>query len=412
MLNPAKKEFLELKDKYLDGTASADEIAILEGYYELFSPAPAVLDRLAGFGLDELEQKLKRRIDERIKAAETSTPARAARLWYRIAAAAAVLFCLTAALYFYVNRGAQYSAMQITAKNDLAPGKNTARLTLANGETLQLSAAKSGVVFDAAQIKYNDSTAVISSEARDLLNSTNKRSLPYDRDAAQLLTVSIPRGGTYQITLQDGTKVWLNADSKLEFLSDYKNKSQRIVKLAGEAYFEVASVFSTTRNGPGSERVPFIVESNGQQVEVLGTHFNVSAYNGEAIKTTLLEGSVSVSHNLSSRGNEGSVTLKPNQQSLVTTNQPITVTTVDPSQAIAWKAGLFMFEDESLEQIMLKIARWYNVSVRFSNTELKHKVFNGSFSRFSNISKALQKIELTKAARFDLTDKLITVYPY
>lgn len=399
MLNPAKREFLELKDKYLDGTASAEEIAILEGYYELFSPAPAVLDRLAGFGLDELEQKLKRKIDERIKVGETNSPAEAARLWYRIAAAAAVLFCLTAALYFYVNRGAQYSAMQITAKNDLAPGKNTAMLTLANGETIQLSDAKSGVAFNAFQIKYNDSTAVIS------------RSLPYGRDDAHLLTLSIPRGGTYQITLQDGTKVWLNADSKLEFFSDYKNKSQRMVRLAGEAYFEVVRVFSPARNGRGSERVPFIVESKGQQVEVLGTHFNVSAYKGEAIKTTLLEGSVMVS-SLRGGTTKQSQVLKPNQQSLVTAQNTIAVTQVDPSQAIAWKTGLFMFEDESLEQIMLKIARWYNVSVRFSNDGLKHKVFNGSFSRFSNISKALQKIELTKAARFDLTDNLITVYPY
>jgi ferric-dicitrate binding protein FerR (iron transport regulator) len=237
------------------------------------------------------------------------------------------------------------------------------------------------------------------------------------------LEVITPKGGTYSIILQDGTKVWLNADSKLEFLSNYRNKLQRIVKLTGEAYFEVAKILSPTgRDGRRPERVPFLVESNGQRVEVLGTHFNISAYKGETIKTTLLEGSVRVASlaplGRGAAGGEGSVTLRPNQQSTVHLSPlgrdgearegNITVKQVDATEAITWKNGKFSFEREEMLSIMRKVARWYNVDVVFQEP-LQQVKLTGSISRFENVSKLLDMLENTKEVHFKVEGRTVYV---
>ncbi|MNY32792.1 hypothetical protein D3C86_1670310 [compost metagenome] len=172
---------------------------------------------------------------------------------------------------------------------------------------------------------------------------------------------------------------------------------------------------------------PFIVESEGQQITVLGTHFNISAYKGEGIRTTLLEGSVKVSsfrgkrsdekslghansRDLSYRRDDGQgVVLKPNQQSLITGNNQINVSPANIEETMAWKNGYFRFNDEKLATIMAKISRWYNVDVQFEGG-LPTVGFNGTISRYKNITQVLKMLEATHEIRFKLEGKKIMVY--
>nr|WP_121269791.1 FecR family protein [Pedobacter schmidteae] len=393
-------------------------------------------------------------------------------LWLRyIGVAASIIIILGAGLWFYrpaVILNLLQNPIALTMKNDIAPGHNGATLTLANGRVIDLSDKQTGVIIENDKLIYNDNTHVIPSEARDLLNSTDKRSLPYGRDddkggndqKSEAFIASTAKGQIYQITLPEGTKVWLNADSKLEFPSNFGNSVQRIVKLKGEAYFEVAKVMIKDKGAKShNKRMPFIVESAGQSLEVLGTHFNVSAYKGEGIRTTLLEGSVRVAY--TSRhpepglgsgmgksvrqlrdpglrrddgqgGDSGvgphsatghavldgslntkypvlSTILKPGQQSLVTANSKIKVREVDAAEAVGWKNGMFMFSDESLESVMAKISRWYNVDVVYQDGARTAEIFAGSINRFEQLSKVLEMLQKVGDVKFKVEGRRVTV---
>ncbi|MBB5441276.1 ferric-dicitrate binding protein FerR (iron transport regulator) [Pedobacter sp. AK017] len=347
-------------------------------------------------------------------------------LWPRIVGIAAAVTAIVFGVWFFNSGRGVLKQVQdkVAYKNDIAPGKNTATLTLANGKAINLNEAKTGVVVG-EYLRYNDNTVVIADPslrsgqvAREhLLNSTDKRPLPYGRNngqggndgKTQILTVSTPRGGTYQITLPDGTKVWLNAASSLKFPSTFNGLISREVELSGEAYLEVAK----------DAKRKFIVASKGQEVEVLGTHFNISAYNDEAvIKTTLLEGSVRVSlsrgkridtETSSAQAGGFDVTLRPNQQAVLTANSgPFKVLAIDPTEAIAWKSGDFVFKDEKIESIMRKLARWYNVDVVYQGN-LPKSGFIGEISRFKNISAVLTLLEQTKGVHFKIEGRTVTV---
>jgi ferric-dicitrate binding protein FerR (iron transport regulator) len=215
-----------------------------------------------------------------------------------------------------------------------------------------------------------------------------------------MLTASTARGQTYQFTLPDGTKVWLNADSKISFPSQFSGEERKIL-LDGEGYFEVAH----------NKKQPFRVESKGQTVEVLGTHFNINAYKNEIVTTTtLLEGSVRVAAFNSATGREN-IMLKPNQQSILNSNGA-QVLNVDVSTVVGWKNGLFTYKNTQLSIVMRQIERWYNVSVHYNdnNESLKERLLSGSVSRYDNVSGILRAIELTGAVKFKVKDKTITVY--
>ncbi|WEK18584.1 MAG: FecR family protein [Candidatus Pedobacter colombiensis] len=414
MANSTKKEFLELTNKYLDNTASKEEIEVVEAYYDLFSVEPAVLERIAELGLDPLEKRLKDRINIKIKELEErkELPKPVIHsLWYYIARVAVILVFSSVGLYFYSNRTPQPSAMHITAENDIAPGKDKAILTLANGQKIALVDTIDG------QVANEQGVVITRKESGQLIYkaSTSQKT----NSKLSFNTLSTPRGGQFQIQLPDGTKVWLNAASVIKFPTSFSGLAERRVELNGEAYFEVAKVNVKGQGDKAEHRLPFIVNTERQLVEVLGTHFNVNAYSdGKSVKTTLLEGAVRIiipdlTHNstVAVVAKSGQFILKPNEQ-FVLTDKGIHIDRVDAEQAIAWKDGLFTFEAENLESIMQKIAKWYDVDIHFENEELKQKIFSGSFSRFTNVSKVLQKIELTHCARFTIEGRKITVYKY
>nr|WP_068889227.1 FecR family protein [Pedobacter panaciterrae] len=429
-----EKDAKTLLDKYRKGLCTPAEKAVVERwYYQLKDEVQLNENRI-----DEIGYAIWNQLP-----LESKVQPRVYKLWPRIAAAAAVLLVAGLGVFFYASYYAPRHPESgrhlddrrdlLNYANDIAPGKNTATITLADGSTIQLSDAKTGVIIDAASLKYNDGSAVGTGDARHLdhrrdpLNSTGKGSLPGGRDDVKvgMTSVATPRGGTYQITLPDGTKVWLNAASALKFPSTFQGLGNRKVELSGEAYFEVAK----------DKAHPFIVQTDKQLVEVLGTHFNINSYAYEQeTKTTLVEGSVKITSYQSapsSRGTEGSLgransrdlsysrddekvrdkgqsaILKPGEQSVVTT-QFLKIIPVDVEVATAWKNGNFLFRNEKLESILNRLAYWYDVEIVYEGKK-PTMVMSGIIERKRKLSSVLEMIALTGGAKFRIEGRKVYV---
>lgn len=308
-------------------------------------------------------------------------------LWTRIAAAAAVLTIVVGVgLYlFQVSQNRLKDAqLKMAAAYQIKPGGSAASLILGNGKTVALSTDKSGIALNAAGLTYDDGTIVQSNNTMDLKDD---------------FTVITPRGGSYQIALPDGTRVWLNAASSLTYKNPSKHKAKtRTVELSGEGYFEVAK----------NKAFPFVVLSGGQRVEVLGTHFNISSYPEEpVVKTTLLEGSVSVAP---AGYSTGSHILKPGEQSLFK-DHSIQVKQTDTEEVIAWKNGFFRFNEESLISVMNKISRWYNVDLVYEGgvKKYQHIALGGFVSRHKDLGTVLKVIEQTDQVHFEVKEKKVRI---
>jgi len=296
-----------------------------------------------------------------------------------------------AAVVFIVFSFTAYLSLQKKKEHvfvsDVAPGKNKAILTLADGKKISLSDAMNGDV--AKEAGFSITKTANGQLVYNMAGSENVND-------ASLNTISTPNGGEWQIQLPDGSTVWLNAASSIQYSLNIGTAKQRLVKLDGEAYFEVVK----------NAAHPFIVETDKQSVEVLGTHFNINSYKDERVtKTTLLEGSVRVSHNTT---NESEV-LKPGEQSLVSVSG-MDVKEVNVDEAIAWKNGYFMFNNERQESILRKVARWYNVEIEYADADAKNVMYYGTVSRFEKISKVLTKLEQTGEVRFDIKGNKVIVY--
>lgn len=309
--------------------------------------------------------------------------------WYRyIAAAAAILAVVTTGLYFYQKSNNHPGISRNTA--EIRPGTNKAILTLADGSTINLDNATNGEIAHEGgvsiikatngQLIYDVSGNVTKQNTTDLYN-----------------TITTPRGGQYQINLPDGTIVWLNAESSLKYPTAFDN-NKRKVYLSGEAYFEVAKVNSSTGNN--KKRVSFTVATDKQEIEVLGTHFNVDSYPDELAKTTLLEGSVNVKTMLQN------LMLKPGQQSILK-NNTLTSSDVDAAESVAWKNGYFNF-NESLESIMNKVSRWYDVDVVYE-VKPASDPFIAKISRKKSLPALLKIIEQTGGIHFKIEGRRVTV---
>ena len=310
------------------------------------------------------------------------------KLWM---VAASVFIVFVAGLsYFYLSKNQIKEvrgnvAKNIVLKNDRLPGGNKAVLTLANGSSIVLDSAQNGTLAQQGNVKVvklNDGKLVYQND-----QNTNEFATQYN-------TITTPRGGQYQLVLVDGSKVWLNAASSIRFPTSFAGK-ERDVQITGEAYFEV------THNA----EMPFHVKVNSMNVLVLGTHFNVNAYNDEkAIKTTLLEGSVKVS-----KGNK-SVFITPGEQAQITdkTDEIEIKHNVDLEEIIAWKNGKFLFQDADIHSIMRQLERWYDITVSYRGNTTNEK-FMGIISRNVNISQILNMLEKTGAIKFEIEGKNVIV---
>lgn len=301
------------------------------------------------------------------------------KLWIPLIAAATVLLALSIS-FLISNRPGEHTKKEVHAKitKDILPGTNKAILTLAGGRTITLKSEKNGIVVNGNKFMYNDGTTAGASD---------------QAVSSQNATLATPAGGQYQITLSDGTKVWLNAESKLRYPVEF-NGGSRTVELDGEGYFEVA----------GDSRHPFIVQSAGQRIEVLGTHFNVNAYRDEnEVKTTLVEGKVRVSNN-SDSGAENPVILYPGQQARsISGENRIYVNQVSIEETMDWKDGLFLFNNESLKSIMSRLSHWYNLEVIYEGN-VDNIRFTGTHHRSKGLNNLLKNIEQIGKARFRTED--------
>ncbi|RZT96409.1 FecR family protein [Ancylomarina subtilis] len=263
-------------------------------------------------------------------------------------------------------------------------GNKKATLTLADGSKVKLQDNIEQLISE------KDGTQISKDSANNLAytsKTTKKIELLYN-------TIDVPRGGEYSLTLTDGTKVWLNADTKLRYPVKFL-KGKRDVYLTGEAYFEVAH----------NKQAPFIVHTHDSEVKVLGTKFNVSGYDDQNfIATTLVEGSVQI-NNL----NQTEI-LKPGYQSTILRGKDqIMIKKVDADLYTSWVSGVYEFEDMELEYIMIQLGRWYDVDFFFMNEEYKHIRFTGAFEKENSFEYALNMIERIADVDFAIKGKYIVV---
>lgn len=308
----------------------------------------------------------------------------------RWAAAAVVFLAVATSIYLFTNKDILATIGKREYASDALPGGNKAILVLANGKRISLTDVNNGDIVEEAGLS-------ITKTSDGQLVYTVKNSSSDSNQEQAFNTIETPKGGMWQVKLPDGSAVWLNAASSLTYPLAFSNGKNRMVELKGEAYFEIAK----------DPLHPFVVKTSKQDVQVLGTHFNINSYSDEmTVKTTLLEGSVLVSPN---QGIAEPLVLKPGEQAVLTT-AGIDVREVDTDEAIDWKNGYFMFNNEKQESIMRKIARWYNVKVTYADAEARAVTYYGSISRFENVSKVLRKFEQTGEVRFEINNDQITVY--
>lgn len=375
-------DFIQIVQKVLSNEPLTDEQLDLLVMWMISDDGRARLDdRL----MDELQKAAQLRgtefdrqaalaaLHKRI-AARRPAPRRIRR-YGRMAAAAAVVLVACGALFFALRSG--YVRDEL-----IVPGSHAAVLELSDGRSIALTD------MDGGSIEQHGVRAMVSN------GELSYRDVEAP-DATVFNKVTIPRGGEYRIELGDGTLVWLNSESYLRYPLGF-NGSERRVFLEGEAYFDVA-------HDPAK---PFIVETPTQMLSVLGTEFNVQAYADQAATvTTLVEGSVEVqSINSTQR-----VTLAPGEQSELDGSGLFTVRKVDAGDVASWKSGLFVFDEHNLDEVMLKLARWYDIEVQFANPAARQIVFKGNLPKYENLQSLLNMIEKISPVSFEVRGRIVTV---
>ena len=381
MTNKTEKEqFLKLIDKYLEGKTSLEELKLLLNYYESFQKKNDWVEEL---GTEKsIKNKMLKSILDSLKDEKTKKPIIISLIKsnvFRYSVAASVLtFVLfnffTKKTSSYENEGvlSQNKSTQIVAEKSI--------LTLNNGTEISLDTIQN----------YEGETLSIS--GKEIIYKTiksNAKDVTYN-----YLTIS--RGEQFFLKLSDGTQVWLNSETKLKYPVSFINGEDRKVELVfGEAYFDVSP--STEHNGSR-----FKVFNQFQEVEVLGTEFNIKAYKDESkIFTTLVEGKVTIDVNGKKQN------LIPSEQSVLNIrNSDININKVNIYNELSWKEGVFIFKDKSLYEIMKVISRWYDIDFVFEDKEVGNTTFNGKLLKSQTLEEILNFIKLNNT-KFEIIDKMI-----
>jgi len=379
-----KQAFLRMLDKYQDGSASPAEKTLIEEYYRRLELAGKT--ELSAEEEIALRQAMYKNITAGMTARDTPVVPIKRKNYSWVAAAAALLLTIGAGSYFWLfkEHSTQVPKNELAkAKHhDLPPGRDAATLTLADGRTIVLDSASGTISKQGGATVINLNGQVSYAKAGD---KTEQAAVVYN-------TITTARGNQYQLILADGSKVWLNSASSLRFPTAFTG-DKREVELDGEGYFEVAK----------NAAKPFHVKTSTQDIEVLGTHFNVNAYKDEeTIKTTLLEGKVKVV-------NDGKTAfLQPGEQAVLKGNSPFTIDhSPDLDQVMAWKNGWFEFDNTDLKTIMRQISRWYDIDVRFE-MQPNNETFGCRISRNLNLSNILKMLE-TYGVHYRLENKTLVV---
>lgn len=376
-----ENEFNELIARYISGEITSSEkltlLEMLEKQDNFDSLDLIMSDNLAkaknDFATEEQTQKFLNTLNAKIvtktiqlEPKETKT----FRLKNWLVAASLVIAVGIGGTYVINNEQDQrekIAGVEEEGPKEIVAAISGAILTLADGSQIVLDSLGNG------QIAQQYNTTISNQDGKLIYNSQKGATTVYN-------TMSTPKAQKYNLQLADGTKVWLNASSSIKFPTAFSGKT-REVSITGEVYFEVSS----------NKSKPFIVDVDGMKVEVLGTHFNVNAYDDEeVIRTTLLEGSVIITQNMKSKK------LDPGQQAVVNIVGDISLEkNVNLSQVMSWKNGLFYFENSSLQEVMRQISRWYDVEVIYVNG-IPRRNFEGEIQRNLKLSEVLRILELNK----------------
>ena len=387
---PTKKELESILKKYLEDKATPEEATFLKQYYDYLEDQPGLSTLLS----ETENKKIERRNWDRLNAqmdlpSHTIYPHQVpfSRIWRWVAAASIILAIGLSGWFFFLNKND--NQQQIVQKkiipNDIKPPEaNRATITLTNGQTVYLDSAAIGslaVQGTVKLVKLANGKIAYQSESDEIIEKPTYN------------TLTNPKGSqVVDMTLADGSRVWLNAGSSVTYPIAFI-ENERTVSITGEAYFEVAS----------DKTKPFRVTHGNMQVEVLGTHFNVNAYDDEKnIKVTLLEGSVRL------KINEENQILKPGEQAQVSGTASI-IKDVDVEAVMAWKDGRFKFSGVDIETIMRQAARWYDIDIEYLGKV--EGTLSGGVARNVNVSQLFHVLELTDKVRFEIEGRKVIVKP-
>lgn len=295
--------------------------------------------------------------------------------------AAAILLPLMVGIFLFMHENHREEKESVVVAG-IDPGSLKARLELADGRMVELGDETRFLIEEIGGTRIFTTDNIVKYTGQDTSRQQSGEQ--------KYNTLVVPRGGEFALELTDGTRVWLNSESRLRYPVHFSG-NERKVEMAGEVYFEVAK----------NEKQPFVVAVNGVDIRVLGTSFNVSAYH--EIITTLVEGKVQLT------GGKERVILKPDQQAILSDNR-FEVKQVEARNYTLWKDGIFYFEDVDLETILDHMARWYNVNIFYVNPSLKTMKFSVEIKRYGDISEILRRIEQTKRVKFEIKDRIINVY--
>jgi transmembrane sensor len=388
--------YKEILQKYLNNSSSAQELELLMLYFQIDDQKELenlVFEEISKeVSVDQISEqeiisvkKVHQNLKQILSDDHLNKTTIVKRLWFKEIAAAVVLIVCFIGLRHYLNTADKES--RFATHKTIAPGTRSATLTLSNGQRIALSDASNG------KIAQDNGVEIIKDSEGKLIYKINDS----NADSKGLNILSTQRGETYDVILPDGSKVFLNAESSIKYSANFNNKQKRTVELTGEAYFEVHK----------NVQKPFVLKSKTQEIEVLGTHFNVSAYDNEVVKTTLLEGSVKVSTAYTGTANK-TVILKPGQLLFNYKNDFKIELLTNPDDEIAWKLGYFAFDHKSIQEAMKEIARWYDVEIEYVG-DFDDVEFGGTMLRASNIRKLLNKIELTGTVKFKVEGRRVMV---
>lgn len=381
-------ELKSLLEQYLSGTLSEEDFRRLwkslqnrgadAGWLEAIEEAIQTRNQLQMTDQSKAAEALAK-IKARISEEEVRFAKPTFRMYPVFKYAAAVLLIISATVFIYYTtqsgNAVKGIAEVIDTLNDVEPGGEKAILTLSDGSTIILDNASHG------QIAQQGHMGVVKLPNGQILYKALNNSSG-DHATVSYNTMSTPRGGQYQLILPDGSKVWLNAESSITYPIAFTNEERR-VKIAGEVYFEVAK----------DKKKPFRVETNDAEVEVLGTQFNIKAYAGDGpTKTSLLEGSVKINKQI----------LKPGEAFI---NGRIVATDIE--QDVAWKNGIFNFNNQNLSQVMLQLARWYDLEVVYPQG-IPQKEYGGEIGRNLRLGQVLKGLE-NSGVYFELTGKRVII---
>jgi ferric-dicitrate binding protein FerR (iron transport regulator) len=385
--------FRELIDRYISGMLQEGDKAILRKLLDdprYAQELERIMDeqlaaRAAGeYDYPEVVARIQQGVAEKINEENEQTRVRRLPVWVRIAAAVLILAGGSVLVKTLIQQKPLHLrplTRQTTAR-PVAPGSNKAILTLADGSRITLDSTGNQVI--------QQGNATIRQQQGHLQYTTTGTA-----ENLSFNILSTPAGGQYQLSLPDGSRVWLNAASSLRFPTAFNNRERNVI-LTGEAYFEIAQNVNS----------PFKVTANDVTIEILGTHFNIMAYADEhQLTTTLLQGAVKV------HGSGKAVLLRPGQQAQFDHHsRELEVSAADTESAVAWKNGYFSFSNENIQSAMRKIARWYNVDIEYRG-DVTHKALWGTVSRFENINEVLSTLELTGTMHFSMEGRKVIVTP-